>query len=492
MLRLLTPLLALLLCRCSTMRVTGDSTAPQSSPPTTSGPPSESAAPANCPRATSLDRDAIAAELSCLLTAYVQLDTTNPPGAETRTATFLKELLARDGIASTLLAEDPQRSNLVARLPGKRGTGAIVLMHHMDVVPANAEEWTHPPLSGTVADGYVWGRGTLDNKGPGLVEIMATLLFKRLAITPAHDIVVLAVADEEAGGGLGSHWLLEQHRALFDDVKFVLNEGGIIAPPSDGAPGGARIEVAQKSPLWLEVTAHGPSGHGSTPKPEAASHRLISALNRLLAHPFPVQVVPAVQAAFAAKADSMPGEDRVAYADLAAALTDEPFRSRFLADPHNAALVRNTLSITMLSASDKENVFSPTASAMLDMRLLPGEDPQAVLAEVQRVIADPHIDLTPRLSFSAPASPSSGPLFDAVRALVAERYPGLSVSANVIGGFTDCSAFRAAGIACYGFLPLSLPPAAFAGFHGKDERVELEALVTAVLNLYRLLELVPS
>lgn len=449
------------------------------------------AAPADsgCPRALSLDRVAVTEEATCLLRAYVKLDTTNPPGHEQVTARFLQAYLSREGIATRVFEAQPGRTNLMARLPAARPAEpkkpALMWVHHMDVVPASADEWQYPPLSATVAEGHVWGRGALDNKGPGIATLVAFALVKRLALPLERDLVLLAVADEEAGSAQGARFLMAEHADAFADVAYVLNEGGAVLDLGEAAPV-YRVELAQKAPLWLRVRAEGPSGHGSSPRPESASHVLVRGLSRLLAHPFPVKVVPAVAEHFAAMAESAPEADRARYRDIATALTEPAFAAEFLADPHHAALVQNTVSVTMLSASDKENVLAPEATAVIDMRLLPGEDPEAVRAQLLGIMAEPSITLSTLLSWQAHAERRDTPLFAAIEALARERHPGSPVIATVIAGFTDCNAFRAAGKICYGFMPLLLSPSLFSGVHGKDERIPLAALGAGVLDLVTL------
>lgn len=475
-------------------------------PPVVSKPAAPLPTPPGCPRAATLDAAAITRELACLLSRYVQLDTTNPPGHEIVAARFLRDVLARDGIDAQIVETAPDRANVYARLKGSGQGKALVLVHHMDVVPASAEEWSVPPLSGRVKNGELWGRGAIDNKGSGVMALMATLMLKRLGTAPPRDVILLGVADEEAGSAHGARWLMEHRFDLFEDAGFVLNEGGSIVEGGDGRAM-ARVELAQKAPLWLRVTARGRSGHGSTPRPDAAPAALVRALSRLEAHRFPVKVVPAVQAVFAERAKAMPADarakarpvgerakarpvgERAAYADLRAALKKKAFRDEFLADPRQAALVQNTLSITMLSGSDKENVVPPTASAVLDMRLLPGEDAATVIEEVERVMAEPAVEVETLLSWQAQASSRDTPLFAAIEAMLAERHPGTPVTGNVIGGFTDCNTFRTRGLTCYGFVPARMRAEDLHRIHGKDERVALDALANGVADLVRLIEL---
>jgi acetylornithine deacetylase/succinyl-diaminopimelate desuccinylase-like protein len=466
-----------------------DSAAEPAAPVPPSAAPTASVAPATpvvCPRAPTLQLDAIAQEAACLLGHYVRIDTTNPPGQERRAADFLRDVLAREGIESQIIESAPGRANLIARLRGQGRGGAVVLMHHMDVVPASAAEWSVPPLSGAVRDGELWGRGSLDNKGGGVLALVTMLLAKRLATPLERDLVFLAVADEEAGGAYGARFLIERHMELFAGVEFVLNEGGAVVRLGEGRVLYS-VELAQKAPLWLRLTARGRSGHGAAPQPDSAVQTLLRGLSRLSAHAFPIVVVPEVQALFAAKAAAMPEPLRAAYGDLRAALARRDFRERFLAEPRDAALVRNTLAITMLQGSDKENVIPGEASAVLDMRLLPGQDGAAVTQEVVRVLGEPGIEVTPILSWRAYASPRDTALFRAIEAFAQKRDPGAAVIANVAAGFTDCNAFRAKGITCYGFSPLRVAPDAFERIHGKDERIAVQDLAAGVIDLHALL-----
>jgi acetylornithine deacetylase/succinyl-diaminopimelate desuccinylase-like protein len=456
---------------------------PNTPPPAPSAaiaPPQVGAEP--CPRALALDPAQLAQEASCLLAEYVRIDTTNPPGNELAAAQFLQRVLAREGITTLLVESAAGRANLIARVEGQSDK-ALALLHHMDVVPATASEWSVPPFSAIERDGYLWGRGSLDNKGGGIVHLMTMLMAKRLGTALPRDLVLLAVADEEAGGAQGARFMLEHHAALYQGIEFVLNEGGAIVEPSAGQLVYS-VELAQKAPLWVRLTARGRSGHGAQPNPQSSVAKLVRALARLQAHAFPIVVRPEVQVLFAAKAATLPEPLREGARDLTKALKRPAFRDAFLKDASNHALVSNTLSITMLSGSDKENVVPPEASAVLDMRLLPGQEPNTVLEELKRIMAEPEIELTTLLSWQAHASPKDTALFRAIEAhAAAEKAP---VIPNVVGGFTDCNAFRARGITCYGFTPIRLQPEAFGRIHGKDERIHIAALGQAIVELHAL------
>lgn len=438
-----------------------------------------------CPRALTLARAAITAEALCLVRAYVRIDTTNPPGHELQAAHFLKAFLHQEGIEATIFEAAPGRANLYARLHGDGSKKALMLVHHMDVVPANPEEWSAPPFAGVVRDGYVWGRGTLDNKGPGIMELLSFVMLKRLAVPLARDVVLLGVADEEQGGGQGARYMMAEHFELVQDVEFALNEGGALLQLDDQHQLNA-VEFAQKVPLWLKITASGPAGHAAMPKPEAATHRLVRALARLERFEFPLTVVPEVQLVFNQRAQGMPTAQRAAYLDLAKSLAQPAFRAEFMHDPHNAVMVRNSLAITMLNGSSKENVYPAQASAVVDLRLLPGQDPQVVIAQLQQVMQEPHVTVQPLLSSVAHSSSIDTVLFKAIGALVARHDPGAQITPNFIAGFTDCNTFRGKGITCYGFMPLHLAVTETERVHGRDERIAIDDLAQATLLLHEL------
>jgi acetylornithine deacetylase/succinyl-diaminopimelate desuccinylase-like protein len=257
---------------------------------------------------------------------------------------------------------------------------------------------------------------------------------------------------------------------------------------AEGKPPVYMVELAQKAPLWLRLTARGKPGHGGAPTPNTAATVLSRALGRIASHSMPVTVVPEVQALFAARALDMPEPARAQHSNLSLAFKDAAFRERFMSNPLDAALVQNTVAITMLSGSPKENVISEQASAVLDVRLLPRQDPKAVTAELTAVMAEPALSVEPILSWQAHSSPRDTPLFAAIERLARERHPGAPVRGNVIGGFTDCNAFRAIGKVCYGFLPIEIRLDDIQRIHGKDERVSVEALSSAALDLHSLLQ----
>ena len=433
-----------------------------------------------------LDWKALEDEAVSILSRYIQVDTTNPPGNEMKAAAFLKALLDKEGIEARVIESAPGRANLYARLRGNGSKKALVLMHHMDVVPADTKLWKEPPFSGLVKGGEIWGRGSLDNKGGGVMELMTLLALKRHGVALKGDVIFLGTADEEAGGMHGAGFLLEKQADLFKDVSIVLNEGGGIRVGDDGRARLYSVGVAEKVPLWLKLTAPGTPGHAASPGDNQAVVKLVAALNRLASYQSPIKVVPEVQKFYADSAATAPANRREQYLDLRKALQDPSFASEFLKDRSNNARVRNTISITGIKGSDKINVIPAEASAEVDVRLLPGEEPQAFIGELRRVLADDSIKIEILLSRTAATSPTSPEAMQVITEYAKANDPDAAVLFPVGSGFTDCHFFRAKGIPCLGFLPQRSTPSSEGLVHGVDERMPVERLTSAIRAMYEI------
>ena len=437
--------------------------------------------------AAGLDWPALEREGEALLSRYLQLDTTNPPGNERLAAEFWRDVFEQAGIESQLFEAAPGRANIYARLRGDGTKPAVVLMHHMDVVPADARFWQKPPFSGEIRDGAVWGRGALDVKGMGVANALVLLALAREGGPRAADVIFLGVADEEAGGARGAGFMLERHFALFEGAGVVLNEGGYIALGPGGEPAYYAVEIAQKTPCWLRLVARGMPGHGSVPRPGTAPDRLVAALAKLAAYETPLRVLPLVQRFHADTAHLEPELARRAQLrDLRAALRDPAFAREFTANPRTNAAVRNTFSLTVLQGSNQTNVIPAEATAELDARLLPDEDPAAFRAELARRIGDPAIQIETLLSFPPASSPADHELFAVLREIAARDHRGAVVTTPLALGFTDCHYFRTREIPCYGFMPFQLAESDYALVHGNDERLSLANLRSGTRLLHEI------
>lgn len=420
----------------------------------------------------------LANEAARLLALYLRINTTNPPGNELLAARWLAAVLRRDGIEARIFEPQPGKANLYARLVGHGKARPLILLNHMDVVLASREHWQVDPFSGLIRDGYVWGRGALDMKGEAIVQLMTLLVLKRSGVPLKRDVIFLATADEEIGAGVGAAWMVREHPELVRDAEFLLNEGGTIRATAAGQVEYYGIGTTEKSPFWLDVTSRGTPGHGSRPSADNPVHRLVRALSRLEAYRTPLVVTPTVERYFRelAPAESDPVRRRW-FADIRAAVADSTAARVITADPTYNALLRNTIAVTGLKGSDKTNVIPPLATAAVDVRLLPGQDPATFLAELTRVVDDSAVALTPQgPNWPATESPTDSELHNVIAAAARARHPDAIVTPFMLSGFTDSHYFRRLGIASYGVSPFPLTPADSRGVHGNDERLSLEAL----------------
>lgn len=433
-----------------------------------------------------IDWDQVGEEAATLLSRYVQIDTTNPPGNELAAAEFLAGLLRREGLEADVAESASGRGNVYARREGKGGGQAIILLNHLDVVPAEPTDWTVDPFAGVRRDGYVYGRGALDCKGVAIAQLMAVLLLQRRGTALEHDVIFLGTADEETGGRLGAGWVVKARPDWLRGATMLLNEGDYIRL-ENGRPV-AHVAVAEKSPCWLRLVARGPGGHGSTPSGVTAVTRLVRALERIRTYETPFRVVPAVAQYFAALAALRNDPKRSPLANLDAALQDPRYRAEFEQHPRRHALVHNTITPTVLAGSQKTNVIPEEARADLDCRLLPGEDPGTFIETIRGLIDDPNVEVQPLLSFPASSSPADAPLMQAIREVAARQLEGGGVVPSVLAGFTDSHYFRDVGIPSYGFVPFTQLPEDHHRVHGVDERLSVTVLRDAVRFLYGLLE----
>src|SRR5436309_5218613 len=355
-------------------------------------------------------------EAATLLSQYIAINTTNPPGNELKAAEWVKQVLAREGIESQVFEPGPGKANLYARVRGDGSGRPLIFLNHMDVVLASPEYWKVDPFGGVVKDGYVWGRGALDMKGEAIAQLMTLITLKRAGVPLKRDVIFLATSDEEVGAGVGAEWVVDAHPELVRDAEFLINEGGTIRADASGRIEYYGVGTTEKSPFWLDVTAHGTPGHGSRPTPDNPVHRLVRALSRVANYQTPLIPTPAVERYLRhlATIERDPVR-RAGFADLRRALQDSGAVRALTADPTYNALLRNTISITGLRGSDQTNVIPPVATAAIDVRLLPGQEPAALLAELVRVVSDTAVSITPQgPSWPATESPTDTELFQAI------------------------------------------------------------------------------
>ncbi|MBE0607927.1 MAG: M20/M25/M40 family metallo-hydrolase [Dehalococcoidia bacterium] len=412
-----------------------------------------------------IDWPAIHREALDIFVRYLQIDTSNPPGNEKPAARFLGALCESEGIAVEYIETAPNREVLVARLDGDGSKRPIMLCNHTDVVPVEAEYWTMPAFEGLVTDGRIYGRGAVDMKGCGVMQLIAFALLKRQGVPLKRDVVFCAVPDEEAGSDWGMVWLCE-HRPDVVDVEFELSEGG------GGTTRFGREETKlfsiatnEKDICWLKLTSVGRPGHGSVPHADNSAVYLVQALNRLVEWERPLTFTPDTEAYLErlAEAGLMP-RDR--------AEVEERIRQ----SPEMQAMFVNTLNLTMLNAGIKANVIPAKSEAVIDCRLLPGQAKDDWIRQVRERIADERIEV--ELYSPDQGEPERVPwdteLFRAINDVVKEAMEDAVVVPGMTIGGTDNRSLRAMGIPAYGFIPCLLSPEERRGFHGNDEFMTVE------------------
>ncbi len=399
---------------------------------------------------------------------------------EAQAARYIEQKLQEVGYETFYVESVPGRGNVICRLPGAdRERGALLIHGHVDVVPANAAEWTVDPFSGAVQDGFVWGRGAVDMKDMVAMTLAVAREFKRSGQVPPRDIIFVFVSDEEAGGAWGAQWLVDYYPEMFSDATEAISEVGGFSISLDDTRRAYLVAAAEKGVAWAHLKATGRAGHGSMINDDNAVLRIANAVSRLGTHKFPLTMTATVRN-FLDRMAELTGLEFPAE-DLAGAIGKLGPVSRII----NATL-RNTATPTMLKAGYKANVIPSTAEATVDCRVLPGSE-EHFREQIAEIVGD-GIEIT--WTWQPPLEvPFSGPLVEAMKAaLVAEDADAHPVPYMLSGG-TDNKAFARLGIAGYGFSPLKLPPDLdFASlFHGVDERVPIEALKFGTRVLTRLL-----
>ncbi len=415
------------------------------------------------------------------LQEFIQVDTINPPGNESRAVDFYAAIFDAEGIAYETAESAPGRGNIWARLAGG-DEPALILLQHTDVVPADREYWTSDPLSGEIRDGYIWGRGARDMKGTGISQLATFVSLHRAGLALNRDVVFVATADEEAGGAFGAGWLVENRPEIFAEAGLLINEGGAGSRLGDQVVFG--VEVTQKVPVWLHLTAVDTPGHGSSPRTTSAVTRIVEALNIIRENPFPPRIIPPVEAYFAGLSLSMDNEWADAYANIASAIREPGFMQEFQEySSGNHALTRDTCTMTRLGASSKINVIPPEAWAELDCRILPDRPAEEFIDTVRNMIAATGVEIEVIMAFTPAISATDSALYQSIVNVTREMHPGSRVLPSVSTGFTDSHFTRDLGIVSYGFNPIITERGDPSGVHGNDERVPVEAFRRGVTDL---------
>ncbi|MEH1125148.1 M20/M25/M40 family metallo-hydrolase [Micromonospora sp. CPCC 206061] len=416
----------------------------------------------------------------------LRIDTTNTgdlatSAGERVAAEYVAAQLAEVGVDAELHESAPGRANLVARIPGSDPARPALLVHgHLDVVPAEASEWSVPPFSGELRDGFLWGRGAIDMKDFDAMVLAVVRQWQRTGVRPPRDIVLAFTADEEAGGEYGAHFLVDNHRDLLDGCTEAIGEVGGFSYTVSSDLRLYLVETAEKGINWLRLHARGRPGHGSMVHDDNAVTALAEAVARVGRHRFPIVVTPTVRAFLEEIGEVLgieidPDDPELAISKLG------PIANLI------GATIRNTANPTRLAAGYKDNVIPSRASATIDCRTLPGQ--AELFLEQLRDVIGPDLEIEHVTRQPALETTFDGALVDAMADALRAEDPGARPVPYMLSGGTDAKAFNRLGIRCFGFAPLRLPADLnfSALFHGIDERVPVEGLQFGVRVLDRFL-----
>ncbi len=423
-----------------------------------------------------------------LFRQYLRIDTSNPPGDVRKAAKWFADIFEKEGISfeTFTVPEDARRMHVLAELPGMNSElKPLLLLNHMDVVPVDENFWSEKPFDGELRDGVVYGRGTLDMKGLGIMELMAILQLHREGWRPERTIKFLAVADEEILGEYGAQWMIKHHWDKLDP-EWVWDEGGLGSEDSFPGTSAYAIAVAQKKALWVEVVVEGKSGHGMRPYKDHPNEVLIKALTKIIEWDTPLEINPVVDEMFNRMGERIGGGQGLVMKSLDNGLV------RFFAGGTVAgksvttnAMLRNTISLTMLNSGYKTNIIPEKATATLDIRLLPHVEPEDFITDLRTVVNDDRVQFifkrTPRNKF---VSNWNTDFFNILQDELEREKPDVLVMPFMTIGGTDSQFFQAKGVDTYGLLPVMVTEADIQSIHGIDERLSVENLMMGMRIVY--------
>ena len=420
-----------------------------------------------------------------LLQQLIRIDTSNPPGNESLVADHLRVLFEAEGIEVEILAKDPARGNLVARLPGNGTKEPLLIMAHSDVVGVELESWTVGPFGGVIEDGYVYGRGAQDDKGQVAAAAQVMLMLKRAGVILDRDIILLIEAGEEGTTEWGIDYMVENH---LDKIRaeFALNEGGTAHMMPDGSVDRVSIATTEKVGYrGTHLIARGVAGHGSRPRPDNPVVHLAAAVAKVGEYQMPMRLNETTREYFKRMAEISSPEEAFLYRNVEdpvfGPMVEEYFRQN---DFYHNSILRTSVSPNVIQGGFRRNVIPTEAEAELDIRVVPGDDMDEVLAELARLIDDPAVEVVPPTSWRPAGSPSpvGSDLFMALEQTQKLMYPNGVTLPSMLTGATDGARLRAVGIPTYG---VGIPSGDASRAHGNDERISVAGLRLFVEFLYR-------
>lgn len=408
------------------------------------------------------------------LQQLLRIDTTNPPGRERAAAHFIAERLREDNLEPEIMESAPERANLVVRLEGSEDLAPLLISAHTDVVPA-VGDWTHPPFGGVIDDGFLWGRGAIDMKNMVIMCLWTMKLLARMRDKLKRTIIFAAVADEETGSHMGSHWLVDNHPEKIRAGSMITEIGGFTYHMFGRTfyP----IQVAEKGQVGIEMRARGQGGHGAIPNPNSAVIQLAEAVEKLGRKPLPLHLTPVQEDFLRHLEEHLPLGIKQAFSLLQTRFADHLIKvlPDGQAGPLRACL-HNTATPTILRAGDKENVVPAEAYAILDGRTLPGQTGEDLVRELRQVLGN-HLQFSLK-DEQPPIEPDNynTDLYQLMCDTLRRYEPSAIPVPQLLPGFTDAKAYSRLGMQCYGFTPLKLPKGiSFTSlFHAADERIPVD------------------
>lgn len=411
-----------------------------------------------------------------LLSEYIKLDTSNPPGNEYLAANFFERILKAEQIPYKTYEKSPGRTSIRAEIKGLGNKQPLIMLHHVDVVDANRTEWSFDPFGGEIIDGYVCGRGALDTKSLGIMQLLALIDMKKRGMRPACDLIFLATADEESGADCGIEFLLREHADEFK-ASLVLNEGSNIVSGIIPDRLVALISPGEKGPCWLRLKREGIPGHGSIPHSNNPLEILTRATNRLLNYKQSPMLTPIVAEYFKKMAS---GQGFLKpYADDGR--EDTLFRllkeNGMMNQPRVNAMLHNTVSLNSIHSGNKVNVIPSYAEAEVDTRLLPGQEPDGWLNLIKSILNDDEIQIEIIQKSEGNASDYNIDSYRLIEQTLQKHYPTAITAPCLMLGATDSRFFRELGMLSYGFCPAVIPNEHLKTVHGIDERISVESMI---------------
>lgn len=411
-----------------------------------------------------------------ILSDYIKINTTNPPGNEIKTASFLKRILDKEGIENKVFKFGNNRANLYARIKGTGEKKPIIFLHHMDVVPAENKYWSDNPFSGKVSKGNIYGRGSVDVKGKGIVDLMTLIYFHRNKIPLKRDIIFLAVSDEEVASS-GSKWMIKNKSELLKNAEYLFDEGSSVISDEKGNTLYYSLSIGEKAPLWLTLTFFGEPGHASVPSKNSSVNKAINAAKKILDYKNQFKVLPGIEESI----KMLLTEEKIKTSkyfknNYQESLKNEEFLNEISNNSEINAMISNTISITGLKGSDKINTIPNEASISLDCRLLPGTNKYEFINELKKIVNDDSLKIEIEEYINTKYSSTSTEFIKVLEKLANKEKKGIKVIPTILTSSTDSSFYRDLGINVYGFESYKLKDSEVNTAHGNDERISINGI----------------